>query len=57
LETRELDHVIAAVFGLWDHIIPDSRLFSKGPQLPLPLAGPKKAGAARVMRRKTADDE
>jgi hypothetical protein len=57
LNTRELDHVIAAVFGLWDHVIPASRLFSTVPQLPLPLPGPKKADAARVTRRKTADEE
>ena len=25
--TRELDHVIAATFGLWDRIIPESRRF------------------------------
>ena len=26
-DTRELDHVIAAVFGLWDKVIPASRRF------------------------------
>jgi len=25
--TRELDHVVAATFGLWEHIIPKRRLF------------------------------
>lgn len=28
--TRELDHVIAATFGLWERIIPKRRLFSAG---------------------------
>jgi hypothetical protein len=41
--TRELDHVLAAVFGLWEHVIPEARRFARGPQLALPLKGPKKA--------------
>jgi len=41
--TRELDHVLAAVFGLWDHVIPEERLFSKNPQLLLLPRGPRKA--------------
>lgn len=40
--TIELDHVLAAVFGLWDFVIPDSRKFDR-PQLSLPLKGVKKA--------------
>ena len=27
-ETRELDHVLAATFGLWDLVIPESRRFT-----------------------------
>jgi hypothetical protein len=41
--TRELDHVLAAVFGLWDQVIPEERLFSQNPQLSLLLRGPRKA--------------
>ncbi|MCC7542751.1 MAG: hypothetical protein IT379_41430 [Deltaproteobacteria bacterium] len=41
--TRELDHVLAAVFGLWDLVLAEDRLFSKAWQLALPLKGPKKA--------------
>ncbi len=41
--TRELDHVLAAVFGLWDRVIPEERLFSTSPQLSLLSRGPKKA--------------
>jgi hypothetical protein len=26
--TRELDHLIAATFGLWEVVIPESRLFT-----------------------------
>ena len=26
-ETRELDHVLAATFGLWEHVLPASRRF------------------------------
>ena len=43
LATRELDHILAAVFGLWDEVISEERLFSKT-QASLPLkGGPKKA--------------
>ena len=42
-ETRELDHVLAAVFGLWDYVIPASRLASRNAQMSLPLRSPKKA--------------
>jgi hypothetical protein len=40
--TFELDHVLAAVFGLWDFVIPDAKLFKRTEQLALPLKGPKK---------------
>ena len=56
MATRELDHVLAAVFGLWDFVVPKERLFSKGPQLPLALGGPKKV-AVRAPTKKAADDE
>ena len=56
--TRELDHVLAAVFGLWDQVIPEERLFSKSPQMSLLLRGPKKAEARSEMAaKKVADDE
>jgi hypothetical protein len=55
--TRELDHVLAAVFGLWDQVIPAERLFSNGLQLSLGLKGPKKAEARTVAEtKKVADD-
>lgn len=38
--TLELDHVIAAVFGLWDLVIPERRRFVKRPS---ERPGPKKA--------------
>ena len=40
--TLELDHVLAAVFGLWDFVVPDSRLFKRVAQLASPIKGPKK---------------
>lgn len=59
LATRELDHVLAAVFGLWDVVIPEDRLFSKEPQLALPLRGGPKKAPARPMTapKKIASDE
>ena len=58
LETRELDHVLGAVFGLWDHVIPESRMFSKHPQLSLALKGPKKAVTrAPGIAKKVADEK
>jgi hypothetical protein len=58
-DTRELDHVLAAVFGFWDQVIPEERLFSKSPQLSwLPRGGPKKADARPITGpKKVADDE
>lgn len=56
--TRELDHILAAVFGLWDQVIPEERLFTKSPQLSLMPRGPKKAGPREaVADKKAADDE
>jgi hypothetical protein len=56
--TRELDHILAAVFGLWDQVIPEERLFTKSPQLSLLLRGPKKAAPREaVADKKAADDE
>lgn len=44
-DTLELDHVLAAVFGLWEHVVPDTRLFSgKGTLIP----GPHKARPREV---------
>ena len=41
--TMELDHVLASVFGLWDVVIPEGRLFAASAQLDLPLKGLRKA--------------
>ncbi len=55
-QTRELDHVLAAVFGFWDGVIPEERMFSRSPQLPLLPRGPLKAGThPAVPEKKTAD--
>lgn len=35
-KTLELDHVIGAVFGFWDIVLPEDRLFKKPAQLLLP---------------------
>lgn len=55
--TRELDHVIGAVFGLWGEVLPADRLFQPPSQLALP--GLKKVHPRRRPRRKKAatDDE
>ncbi len=37
-DTLELDHVLAACFGLWDEIIPSKRRFSGATQMELPEA-------------------
>jgi len=42
-DTRELDHVVAAVFGLWDFVLPAERIYSTSRQLLLPLKGLRKA--------------
>jgi hypothetical protein len=56
--TEELDHVLAAVFGFWDQVIPEERLFTARPQLAFPLRGPKKAEArAASPPKKAADDD
>jgi hypothetical protein len=54
--TRELDHVVAAVFGLWDLVIPEERLFSTNPQLSLLSRGPKKAQPRAARPTKKASD-
>lgn len=54
--TRELDHVLAAVFGFWDLVIPEARLFTRSPQLPL-LKGPTKARAIATQKKKVADED
>jgi hypothetical protein len=57
-QTQELDHVLAAVFGLWDRVLPENRLFSNAEQLSLPLKGPRKIEpAATSTPRKAADDD
>jgi hypothetical protein len=57
--TRELDHVLAAVFGLWDYVIPEERLFGRSPQLSLPLKMPRKAEPRGVASSKkvAVDDD
>lgn len=53
--TRELDHILAAVFGLWDAVIPEDRLFSTNPQLSLLPRGPRKAEPRASSPEKAAD--
>jgi hypothetical protein len=55
--TRELDHVLAAVFGFWDRVISDERLFSKSVQLSLLPRGPRKAEPRSASPDKKAADE
>ena len=56
--TQELDHVLAAVFGLWDHVISEERRYGHEPQLGLPLKGPRKVEPREVAdAKKAADDE
>lgn len=62
--TCELDHVLAAVFGLWDQVIPEARRFGREPQLTLPLRGVKKVDESRSAptneaqpRKKAADED
>jgi hypothetical protein len=40
-KTLELDHVIGAVFGFWDIVLPEERLFKKSAQMQLPMPGLK----------------
>jgi hypothetical protein len=54
--TEELDHVLGAVFGLWDIVISEERAFRKSLQLPLGFRGPKKAEARRAPTVKKAVD-
>jgi hypothetical protein len=56
-DTRELDHVLAAVFGLWDYVIPEERLFVPEAQLSLPLKGLRKADGRQVNTPKKAAGE
>lgn len=44
--TQELDHVIAAVFGLWDFVIPEHRLYVPG-RVVKGLKKPRVAPAAK----------
>jgi hypothetical protein len=57
LATRELDHVLGAVFGLWEHVIPEACLFSNAPQLSLAFKGPKKTQARPQAPKKAADGD
>jgi hypothetical protein len=56
-ETRELDHIVAAVFGLWDFVIPAERIHSNVRQLLLPLKGLRKtAPLPDPVSKKTAPE-
>ena len=55
--TRELDHIVAAVFGLWDHVISEERRFGREAQLQLPIKGPKKAAPSNASVAKEATDD
>lgn len=50
-KTLELDHVIGAVFGFWDIVLPETRLFKKPAQMQLPMPGLKST------RPKDTDDK
>lgn len=52
--TEELDHIIAAVFGLWDVVIGPQRRFTTDPQLSLFIKGPSKV-APRLPPRDVDD--
>jgi hypothetical protein len=51
-DTLELDHVLAAVFGFWDFVVSEDRLFVKPPQLQ--LAGLRKAQPKATSSNKIA---
>jgi hypothetical protein len=51
-DTLELDHVLAAVFGLWDRILPAERRLVAAPQLDLPLPPLAKAKAKTAAQRR-----
>jgi hypothetical protein len=53
--TIELDHVLAAVFGLWDFVIPETRKFAR--QLSLPLKGPKKVEPVATPQKTSSGEE
>lgn len=53
-ETLELDHVMAATFGLWDLVIPEERRFRGQRELDLPNAPLQRAGPDKKPRKKTA---
>jgi hypothetical protein len=55
-DTLELDHVLAAVFGLWDFVVSETRLFTKFRQLSLPMKGIRKATQAVPVRKKAIDE-
>lgn len=54
-DTRELDHVLAAVFGLWDYVISEDRRFGQDPQLALPIGGPKKVTRTVASAKKVGE--
>ncbi|MEZ4383931.1 MAG: PD-(D/E)XK nuclease superfamily protein [Nannocystaceae bacterium] len=54
-DTVELDHVLAAVFGLWDRVLPAERRLVGDAQLDLPL--PRLAKVKRGRRRRQAEGE
>jgi hypothetical protein len=40
-KTLELDHVIGAVFGFWDIVLPEAKLFRKPAEMQPPMPGLK----------------
>lgn len=50
-KTLELDHVIGAVFGFWDIVLPETKLFRKPAQMQLPMPG------LRPTRPRNPDDK
>jgi hypothetical protein len=55
--TLELDHVIAAVFGLWDVVVPEARRFSSIHKPSQPLSGPRKTTPITPPSKKVMDGE
>lgn len=51
-DTLELDHALAAVFGLWSVVLPPAKLLHTDPQLTLPSAGFGRAPAKAQRKAK-----
>lgn len=54
-ETRELDHVVASVFGLWDVVLPAERIHPR--PLAVPMKGLRKTAPPGQLPLKAATDD